>query len=624
MCGIAGIVNARADEPVSRDVIDGMCAAIRHRGPDEGGAWCAAGAGIGIRRLSIIDVAGGHQPVPNEDGTVAIVFNGEIYNHASLRADLEARGHRFRTRADTESVLHAYEEFGEGCVERLRGMFAFAIWDKTRRKLFAARDRLGIKPFHYLDDGRRLLFGSEIKAILAAPGVRREVDAAALVQYMAYSYVPAPRTMFAAIHKLPAGHILAYEEGRVRVEPYWDVPVRRERPRPESHYVDGALEILSEAVRIRLMSEVPLGAFLSGGTDSSVVVGLMARHASEPVKTFSIGFDFERYDERAYARRVAEHFKTEHHEEVVRADARAVVQDLVRQFDEPFADSSAIPTYYVCKIARQRVTVALSGDGGDELFAGYLRYADRRHVAAARRVPAALRSAIFAPLTRLLPGGFPGIDHMRDLIGDADAQYVRHMTQGMANVHGSVFSEALCRRVETTDPSPLAVRYLERVRDMDVLTRRQYLDTKLYLCDDILCKVDRTSMLVSLEARVPILDHELVEFAAGIPAELRMKGATTKYILKKVAERLLPADLVHRPKKGFSVPVAQWLRGEWAPWCDELVLGGRALGRDNFRRDYLERVVREHASGRRDNASILWKLMMLELWYREFMDPRGG
>jgi asparagine synthase (glutamine-hydrolysing) len=622
MCGIAGIVfadpRARVEEPSLR----AMCEAIRHRGPDDDGFFAHGGGGLGMRRLSIIDVAGGHQPIFNEDQSCAIVFNGEIYNHRDLRRELERRGHRYATHSDTETILHAYEEYGFGCVEHLRGMFAFAIWDARRARLFLARDRLGKKPLYYTAPSGprgRLAFGSELKALLTLRDVERRVDPQAVADYVAWGYVPDPRSIYQGIAKLPPAHWLAYENGRVRVEQYWDVSYAPAPARePEEFYVERALAILDEAVRIRLMSEVPLGAFLSGGTDSSVVVALMTRHSSERVKTFAIGFEEAEYNELPYARRVAQHFGTDHHEEVVRPDAERDVLALVRQFDEPFADSSMIPTYYVSRAARKSVTVALSGDGGDELFAGYLRYRDDFSVRAANLVPPSLRAAVLRRLADVLPPGAKGIDRLRGLLGTRDQQYVRLMTRGLSYTHREVYSDAFLRRLGEPDPSHAAEAFLHAARDWDALSRRQYLDTHTYLPGDILTKVDRASMMVSLECRAPILDHELAEFAATIPVELRMRGMTTKYLLKRAAERLMPRELVYRPKRGFSIPVAYWLKKEWAARCEEIVLGKAALERGVFRESFLRRIVSEHFSGKRDNSSMIWSLMMLELWWREY------
>jgi asparagine synthase (glutamine-hydrolysing) len=639
MCGIAGIVHADHTHPVSEAVLRAMCDAVRHRGPDDSGVHLDGAAGIGMRRLSIIDVAGGHQPIFNEDRSCAIVQNGEIYNHLDVRHELERRGHRYTTRSDTETILHAYEEYGTQCVTHLRGMFAIAIWDARRRRLFLARDRMGKKPLYYSiargaaggaggpgsavrgGAGSRLVFGSELKAVLAHPDVAKRIDEQALVDYVAWGYVPDPHSIYAGIFKLPPAHTLVFENGNVTLEKYWDVSFAKQEARAhEREYVNRALEILDEAVRIRLMSEVPLGAFLSGGTDSSIVVGLMARNSTTPVKTFSIGFEEKEYNELEYARRVAEHFKTEHHEEIIRPDAEHDIPALVRQFDEPFADSSMIPTYYVSRSARRHVTVALSGDGGDELFAGYPRYIDSANVRAVARIPASVRSAIFGSVARMLPEGARGIDRLRDMLGTADERYVRHMTRGFTSIHAGVFSEEMVRRVQT-NPAHVAAPFLAAPEaGADALSHRQYLDIHTYLPGDILAKVDRASMMVSLECRAPLLDHVLAEFAATIPFEMRIQGMTTKYLLKKVAERLMPAEMVHRPKMGFAIPVTHWLRGEWMEKSNDLLIGPRTLRRGIFRESYLRRVIDEHRANKRDNSSIMWSLMMLELWFRECFD----
>ncbi|MFQ5511512.1 MAG: asparagine synthase (glutamine-hydrolyzing), partial [Candidatus Krumholzibacteriia bacterium] len=467
MCGIAGIVNSDRGGGVCTETLDKMCRAIDHRGPDDSGTWTDGAAGLGMTRLSIIDVAGGRQPIHNEDRTVWVVYNGEIYNHRDLRHDLEHRGHSFHTQSDTETIVHLYEEYGAECVQHLRGMFAFAVWDCTRQRLFLARDRLGIKPLHYFHDGARFLFGSEIKSILACPGVPRDMHPPSLVTYFAYGYVPDPQTMFEGIHKLPPAHTLELEGGRTTLRQYWDVCYDTGPPRSETFYVERLLDILSDAVKVRLMSEVPLGAFLSGGTDSSMVVALMAQHMHEPVKTFSIGFEDDDYNELGYARTVAEHFGTDHHEEIIHPDAESVVVDLVRQFDEPFADSSAIPAYYVARTARRHVTVALSGDGGDELFAGYLRYVDDPRTRAANRIPAALRDPILLGIAGLLPEGYPGVNFLRNLSGTTDQQYLRRMSRGITTAHENILSDDICERVQSSDPSPVMLDYLESIKARD-------------------------------------------------------------------------------------------------------------------------------------------------------------
>jgi asparagine synthase (glutamine-hydrolysing) len=620
MCGITGIVYKDKCDCVDVAVLKKMCAAVHHRGPDESGIWAQGNVGIGMTRLSIIDVAGGTQPIHNEDETIWIVFNGEIYNYKELRTDLEKRGHEFYTASDTEAIIHLYEEYGEDCVQQLRGMFAFAIWDKGTHQLFLARDRLGIKPLYYFFDGKRFIFGSEIKSILACNEVTREVNHPSLISYTAYGYVPDPETMFVGIHKLPPAHTLSCRDGQIRVWKYWEVDFNVGEVQPEEFYVERMLEILSEAVKIRLMSEVPLGAFLSGGTDSSTVVAMMAEHMSEPVKTFTIGFKNLKYNELPYARMVAEKYGTDHHEEIVNPDAESIIMDLIRQFDEPFADSSAIPTYYVSKMAKKWVTVVLSGDGGDEFFGGYDRYLDGSIVKYTSWIPKAFRELVFLNLSKILPEWFPGVNTLRHISGDDNDRYIRKLSKGISTSYGDVFSREISEKVGSSDPSPVMLNYLSTLAGKDQLTKRQYLDIKTYLPGDILTKVDRTSMMVSLEARVPILDHHLVEFAATIPPQLKVKGMTSKYLFKKAAERLLPKEVIYRPKMGFAIPIGTWIKGEWSDMSHELVLGQRSLARKNFNPRFIKRIMSEHFWGRRDHSYLIWTLMILELWFREMID----
>jgi asparagine synthase (glutamine-hydrolysing) len=620
MCGIVGVINKDQNEVVDEKIIKNMCSVIRHRGPDDWGKWVHGHVGIGMTRLSIIDVDGGSQPIHNEDKSIWIVFNGEIYNFKKLRTELKKHGHVFYTFSDTEVIIHLYEEFGEDCVKYLRGMFAFALWDQKNQILFLARDRLGIKPLHYQDNGKRLIFGSEIKSILSYPDLPREVHSSSLKDYIALGYVPDPYTMFESINKLPPGHLIICKKGNMVVKQYRDLEFKIGRSQPEEYYIERILDILNESVKIRLMSEVPLGAFLSGGVDSGLVVALMAKNMSEPVKTFSIGFENQNYNELQYARMIAERYSTDHHEEIVKPDAESIISDLVQQFDEPFADSSAIPTYYVSKMTRNSVVVALSGDGGDELFGGYDRYLDGFPVHITSWLPDALRKYLFMNLSRMMPEWFPGVSTLRYSAVNDDERYIWKISKGMSVIHEDVFSEDFKQSLITTDPSSALISYLQYLKDKDTLSRRQYLDTKTYLPGDILTKVDRTSMLVSLEARVPILDHKLVEFAATIPPNIKIKGRTRKYLLKKTAERLLPMDAIYRKKMGFAVPIAQWINKEWRDLSQELVLGKRALLRGNFNPKFLTRIMNEHRWGRRNHEYLIWTLMVLELWYREFID----
>ncbi len=620
MCGIVGLLNLDPTEKVERSLLERMCTAIRHRGPDDTGIWIGETVGLGMTRLSIIDLSTGQQPIHNEDRTVWIVFNGEIYNYREERDILLHRGHRFYTTSDTEVIVHLYEEYGEDCVHRLRGMFAFAIWDQRCSQLLLARDRLGIKPLYYYSNGSRLLFGSELKTILQCRDVHREVYPPALVNYFFYGYVPDPDTMYTGIKKLPPGHILVHRDGQPHLRQYWDIQFEVERSQPEAYYVERTLAILDDAVRSHLVSDVPLGAFLSGGVDSGIVVALMARHMSKPVKTFSIGFTNQAFNELPYARMVARQYGTDHHEEIVNPDAESIILDLVRQFDEPFADSSAIPTYYVSRMARRHVTVALSGDGGDEVFAGYTHYRLGPVTKYSQRIPESLRTTLLRPLSNSLPAWLPGAQTLAYISCSDIDRIIMKYSRGLSTHHASIFSPELVHTVESTDPSVVLLNLLRDVQDRDRLTQLQYLDSKTYLCGDILTKLDRASMMVSLEARVPFLDHPLVEFAASLPPHLKMKGNATKYLLKRVAERLLPHKAIHRPKQGFAVPIESWVRHEWSEMCHELVLGHRALARRNFNPGFLNRIMTEHRCGRRDHSATIWTLMVLELWFRNMID----
>lgn len=620
MCGIAGIVYNDTQRPVEKSLIEQMCAVIHHRGPDEWGMWSDGQAGIGMKRLRIIDLAGGSQPIHNADKSIWIVFNGEIYNYRELRDDLEKRGYSFYTSSDTETIVHLYEEFGEECVQYLRGMFAFAIWDLKRKRLFLGRDRLGKKPLHYLHDGEKLIFGSEIKSILQHPEVKPEVYRSGVINYLAFGYSLDPDTLFKGINKLPPGHTLTWENGRVTVQQYWNIAYRPDNSKTEQQLLQETEDILSEAIRIRLMSEVPLGAFLSGGIDSSLVVALMALQMGEPVKTFSIGFDDKRYNELPYARMVAKRYGTDHHEEIVRPDAEEVIPYLIQMFDEPFADSSAIPTYYVSRLARRHVTVVLSGDGGDEMFGGYDRYLDSEFSSYTDRIPLGIRRPLLGNLAGLLPESFPGINTMRYLSADKDDRYLLKFTKGISAIHRKVFSPELSRESGGTDPTLPLRQLLREVGSHDYITRRQYLDTKTYLPGDIMTKVDRATMFVSLEARAPMLDHKFVEFSGTVPVQYKINGRNTKYLLKQLAYKLLPHEMIDRPKMGFAIPVAQWINAEWKEMSEDLVIGSRAVNRGNFNPGYLNLIMSEHRRGRRDHSYIIWTLMILEMWYRKFID----
>ncbi len=615
MCGIAGLINK--DKPASDLILQKMCDVIQHRGPDEGGLWVHKNLGMGMRRLKIIDLVSGSQPMHNEDKSIWIVYNGEVYNFKELRDELIEKGHIFTSKSDTETIIHLYEEYGENCVNYLRGMFAFAIYDLKNEILFIARDRLGIKPLFYMELNDVFLFGSEIKSILSHPDVVCDIYQPSIVTYFAYGYVPDPDTMFEKIKKLPPGHILIYKRGAINIKKYWDVKFDYSHILSENDYIDQILHHLNEAVQLRLISDVPLGAFLSGGVDSSMVVALMARNMSEPVKTFSIGFENQSYNELEYARMVSERYGTEHHEEIVKPDAEAIINGLISQFDEPFADSSAIPTYYVSKMTRKHVTVSLSGDGGDELFAGYDRYFTDSLYKRASIISPQLRKLFLLNAVSLLPEWFPGINTLRHLSCDENERYLRSLTKGISMTHESVFSDELRKNIKTTDPSPLMYRYLGVCKNLDMLTKQQYLDIKTYLPGDILTKVDRMSMLVSLETRVPFLDHKLVEFAATIPPNILAKNNDPKYLLKRAAARLLPEKVIYRPKMGFAIPIADWLRNEWKEISEDLVLSHNSYIQRYFNPKFISRIFAEHKIKRRDHDYLIWTLMVLEMWCRD-------
>ena len=611
-----------ANPAASRDLIGRMCGIIAHRGPDDEGHYVAGEAAIGMRRLSIIDVATGRQPISNEDGTVWIVFNGEIYNYRELRAGLITRGHQFQTRTDTETIVHLYEEEGERCVEKLRGMFSFAIWDKRDRSLLLARDRLGKKPLHYTLAGDTLVFGSEIKSLLQHAGVKREVNLEAISDYLSYGYIPDPATAFRDIHKLPPGHTLTFKDGRIRTRRYWDFNYSGESgpARDESYYVERLRDLLAEAVRIRLESEVPLGAFLSGGIDSSTIVALMAREMDQPVKTFSIGFNESSFDELKYARRTAERFGTEHHEFVVTPDICRIVEDIVWHHDEPFADVSSIPTFVVSQMARQYVTVVLAGDGGDELFAGYEGYVREQKYDAAERIPGFVRRGLLRPLSQAMPRSAYG-KRMLAHIARRDGQ---RRVNGMSYFNEDAKRDLLSAEVRSALNGYDSAAAFERLYDVpesrERLDRHMYLDGKTYLPGDILVKVDRMSMANSLETRAPLLDHELIDFVQTIPASLKLRGLETKYILKRAVTGLIPDEIIHRRKQGFDVPIKRWFNQELRQMLDDTLADRRTRERGYFNQQAVQAILDEHRRERRDNARHLWGLLMLELWHRTFID----
>ncbi|MFF4348678.1 asparagine synthase (glutamine-hydrolyzing) [Streptomyces sp. NPDC001530] len=605
------------------DVVRRMCGLIAHRGPDGEGFHNGPSVALGMRRLAIIDVAGGDQPVFNEDRTVVAVFNGEIYNFPELRTELRNRGHRFRTASDSECLVHLYEEHGEELVHHLRGMFAFALWDANRRRLVLARDRVGKKPLYYQHAGGELVFASELKALAVVPSVRRELDPVALHHYLTYQYVPAPWSIYRGVRKLPPGHMLVWQDGRVDVRRYWELDFTPGSVDSEQEAIERTRELLLEATRIRMVSERPLGAFLSGGIDSSAVVAAMARIADGPVKTFSIGFDDSRYDERVYARAVAQLYGTEHHELVVEESALSVLPTLAWHFDEPFADSSAIPSYYVAKLSREQVTVVLNGDGGDESFGGYGRYA-LMNGGRGRAINPGVRSAM-RRLGRSLgdgpTGSFRGraAQALQFMAEEPHRRYARLMARFTPEQKHSLYSDWMREETSGTDSYELLDRVYAHSRADSQVNRLMDVDVNTYLPGDLLAKVDITTMANSLEARSPFLDHRLMEWAAGLPGDLKVRRGTTKYVLKKAMEGWLPDELLHRPKMGFGVPLAHWLRTELKDLAWDVLTDRTACTRGLFRPEAVRTLLAEHEAGR-NHSSRLWALVQFELWHRTFVD----
>jgi len=627
MCGIAGIVHrdhAYSDGGVDQATVHRMCEAIVHRGPDDEGIFVKGGVGLGMRRLSIIDLSGGHQPVFNEDRTVWIVFNGEIYNFPELRVELEKSGHRFASHSDTEVIVHLYEEFGADCVNRLRGMFAFALYDERCRKLLLARDRFGKKPLHYALVGDRLLFGSEIKSILAVAPELASVNNEALLQYLYFGYVPDPLTSFLPIQKLPPGHLLEFEAGEIKVRQYWDLPqYSTHYPGSEEECLAELERRLAEAVKIRLISDVPLGAMLSGGVDSSTVVALMARASSQPVKTFSIGFRHDDFNEAQYARIVAQRFATDHHELIIEPNVLETVEQLTASLEEPFGDSSMLPTYYVSCLARKHVTVALSGDGGDEIFAGYDRYAIHLRRQKFQKIPAWAWGFYRSQIYPRLPSGLHGKKFSWNISLPLRERYVDGISfvpafEREMPLLSNEFRDAV-RDYE--DPQCVMYRYFDKAPAHDPISRMLYVDTKSYMVADILTKVDRMSMATSLEVRVPILDHLFVEWVTGLPPEFKLRDGNQKYILRKLAERVgVPREVLYRPKQGFALPLVDWMKHEMKDLILTVLLEPRTLQRGYFNRQAVQQLLDEHFRGRRDHSHRIWRLLMLELWHRNFLE----
>jgi asparagine synthase (glutamine-hydrolysing) len=644
MCGISGACWTDAKLEVTSDQLRKMTDAIRHRGPDDAGQWISnlssTGVALGHRRLSIIDLDSGHQPLGNEDGSIQIVFNGEIYNYVELREELLQRGHTFQTHTDTEVIVHLYEELGPECVKRFRGMFAFALWDQKLQRLLLARDRLGKKPLVYRHDPGRLIFASELKALLTLQGIPRELNPIAVDQYLTYQYVPHPHSILKGFHKLPPASYALYERDQLQVVRYWtppfDVKYVEEAADPElRHSYSWDLkkwqtklrDALTEAVRIRLRSNVPLGAFLSGGVDSTLIAGLMQQVSTTPVHTFSIGFPVEKFDERKYARMAADHLKTKHHEFLVDPQALTMLPDLVWHYDEPFGDSSAIPTMYLSRMTRQEVTVALSGDGGDELFAGYERYSAVRLAQNYDRLPAFLRQAISSPLWQKIPASVSPKSKRRRLKRflkalslSPERRYLSWIEIFDCERRCELYSSEMSAQLDGNDSADVLLEAYAVSQHRDFVTRTTAADVMSYLPCDILTKVDIASMSTGLECRSPLLDHHVVELAARMPMEHKIKGNVSKWILKETFPDLIPEPIRNRPKMGFGVPLDSWFRNELQPLLNDVLTSKRCLERGYFKPHAIQTMIEQHQQKQMDHSSRLWALLMLELWMQKFLD----
>jgi len=626
MCGIAGAV-AHSGGYVDPADVHSMCQTIVHRGPDDEGIHTQGCVGLGMRRLSIIDLSTGRQPIHNEDKNIWVVFNGEIYNFPELRRDLETRGHQFYTHTDTEVIVHLYEELGADCVKKLRGMFAIALYDFRQEVLLLARDRLGKKPLYYAQHQGRLLFASEIKALLAVAPELAEVNPESLLQFFYFAYIPDPYSAFQKIAKLPPGHLAEYKNGEIHVRQYWDIPTYcNYDPGSEEECLEELQRRLEEAVRIRLISDVPLGALLSGGVDSSVVVGLMARVSSSPVKTFSIAFGKDDYNEAKHARAVAQRFATDHHELMVEPNIAETLEMLSHMMEEPFGDSSVIPTYYVSKLARQHVTVALSGDGGDELFAGYDRYVvnlRRRRC----RIPPWMGRLYRKHVYPVLPQNVRGRKLAWNISLPLRERYLDSLSflPAMHRERSLFTDDFVANAREWADPFRQFSEYYDRAPASDPLSRLLYLDSKTYLTADILTKVDRMSMATSLEVRCPLLDHEFIEWVASLPVKYKFQSGTRKYILKKLAERIgVPREVLYRRKQGFSLPLVHWMRHELKHGLLSILTEPRTLQRGYFKPEAIRALLDQHFRGYRDRAGVIWLLLVFELWHRNFLEARGA
>ncbi|GCF08220.1 asparagine synthase (glutamine-hydrolyzing) [Dictyobacter arantiisoli] len=621
MCGICGIYNARSGEPVSTATIDTMIRLIAHRGPDDRGVHLAGPLGLGFARLSIIDLSGGHQPMCNETGDVWIVFNGEIWNYKELRKELQERGHIFQTNSDTETIVHAYEEYGVDCIARLHGMFGLALWDGPRHRLLLARDKAGKKPLYYTNLNGNIIFGSEIKAVLGHPQVKREVDVQAMADFLSVRYVPAPATLFKNIAKIKPGHWILFENGQMREECYWDFSFKATEQRPMADYVAGIKQHVQRAVEERMMADVPVGAMLSGGVDSSIIAGIMSRCTNQKVKTFSVGFDQPEYSELPYARMVANHFGTDHHELVVSsADLTQYWPLLTWHRDEPVSEPSDLGVYLISKLARQHVKVVLSGEGADELFAGYPKYVVDWMARYYHILPAALRDQAIQPLLERLPYSMRKLKiAARNLSQPAPQRWMNWFGIFNGPLKEQLLTPATKAMIDL-DASREFQHWLLHNPQRDALSSMLYLDTKIWLPDNLLMKGDKMTMAASLESRIPMLDYKLIEYAASIPSQAKIKGLKTKYLLKQAFADFLPTEILTRKKMGFNVPTGIWFREGQRDLISNLLLSERTHSRGFFQRDYIQKIMQDHLAGKTNYQAQIFTLASLELWFRVFID----
>lgn len=627
MCGIVGILN-KDRSAVDKNLIKSMSRVLRYRGPDEEGFYWDSWIGFGIQRLKVIDLKTGSQPIHNEDGSVWTVFNGAIYNYQELHNILKCKGHKFYTVSDTETILHAYEEWGDRFLQHLNGIYGFALWDKTEQRLLLVRDRLGVKPLYYYETPNMLVFASEIKALLLHPAVKREIDFDAFNNYLSLAYVPAPLTMFKNTKKLLPGHMLIWQGGITKIKQYWDVSYEVEEGISEQTSLDRLHSVLKRAVRSQLISDVPLGIFLSGGIDSSILVSLMSQIKERPVTTFSIAYEEDYYNESGYAKLVADHFRTDHYEFLVRSDIFQELPEIVEHLDEPLADAAALPTILLSKLAKEHVTVVLNGAGGDEIFGGYDRYRRQKFLDWYMKVPEGIRKLVLIVIEKLVPGdigNFKAFKNRAKMIAEAakvplSERYITWASVLSADCRGMILSDQLKREISQNDVFLHIKSYFDN-SDLDDVSTMMYVDAKTYLVDDILTMTDKMSMAYGLKIRVPFLDHDVVEFAATLPVRYKVRNGKSKYLLRKYLSNNLPKRIWNRPKQGFMVPISSWLRKKgYFEYAREILLSKSAMNRGLFNAKGIERILIDHQKGYEDYGGAIWALLNFELWSQKFLD----